>query len=108
MKMSKGKWIEHSDVSNSVGRKCVFVYTSKRGVWHWLSANKDSSLYLLQITIKFQFQKDWSLRFRDCEVKEFWPRSAALTVEEKKLSIAEFLEAFPQYAEFVVQTTLVL
>jgi hypothetical protein len=108
MKPLKGKWIEYSDLSSFNGRTCIFMYVPKKNIWDWLTKIETDSAHILQITLRFQFQRDWSQCFKACEVREFWPKSTALTIDEKKLAINEFLAQFPSYAEYVSQTTLVL
>ncbi len=107
MNPSQGEWIDYSDISNSYGRSIIFVYVPRRKFWRFFEAVENRS-HLMQVTLKFQFQKDWSESFKSCEVRDFWTSSASLTADQKKQAINEFIALFPEYANFVCQTTLVL
>jgi hypothetical protein len=102
----KGKWIEYSDISDVCGRTRLFRYVRKVGFWGWFDGDENDKSHLLEITLRFRFQRDWSQVFKACEIKDFRHESIILTVDEKKAAINDFSVKFPDLAQYIYQTVL--
>jgi hypothetical protein len=102
----KGKWIDYSDISSYDMRTRIFVYVKRKISWKWFNSKDSENAYLLQVVLKFQFQKDWSQLFKSCEIRDSRSNLSVLTSEEKNQAMSDFLEQYPDYAQFVCQTSL--